>query len=177
MKFKILCLITVFTIFLSSLSTQAQNNQQKPSSDFWSKVRFGGGLGLNFGTGFTDITVAPTALYQPNPYIAFGPGLRYTYQQNGDLRTSLYGFSGTILANPLDIFQLSAEVEQLFVDQSFEGQNRDSFWNTALFVGAGYRLTIGQNSLGAIGVRYNLLFRENDGIYRNAWQPFVRVFF
>lgn len=177
MKLHFFTSLIIGTVLMTSFSVKAQDTSPTPKSDFWSKVRFGGGLGLNFGTGFTDITVSPTALYQPNPYIAFGPGLRYTYQQNGDLRTSLYGFSGTVLANPLDIFQVSAELEQLNVNQSFNGDDRSSFWNTALFVGAGYRLNIGQNSLGAIGVRYNLLFQEGDGIYRNAWQPFVRVFF
>lgn len=177
MKLRFTHLAIIFLISTTSFSAQAQSTQPKPQSDFWSKVRFGGGLGLNFGTGFTNITVAPSALYQPNQYVAFGPGLQYTYQQNADLRTSLYGFSGIVLANPLDFLQLSGELEQVNVNQSFDGVDRDSFWNTALFIGAGYRLNVGQNSLGAIGFRYNVLFQENDGIYRNAWQPFVRVYF
>lgn len=170
-------LILIAILFFSP-TAMAQEEPVKPKSDFWKKVRFGGGLGLNFGTGFTNITVAPSALYQPNQYLAFGPGLQYTYQQNADLKTTLIGGSAIILANPLDFLQVSGEFEQVRVNQSFEGgTSADPFWNTALFLGAGYRLNIGGNSLGAMGVRYNVLYKETDGIYRNAWQPFFRVFF
>lgn len=177
MKLRLIHLVLGFIVFLGCLSAKAQQNDPQSKSDFWSKVRFGGGLGLNFGSGFTNITVAPSALYQPNQYVAFGPGLQYTYQKVDELRTSLYGVSAIVIANPLDFLQVSTELEQVNVNQSFPGIDLDSFWNTALFVGAGYRLNIGTNSLGAVGVRYNLLFRENDGIYNNAWQPFVRVYF
>jgi len=174
---------TLSTLFLMSFlfstgNIIAQEDTQQSKSDFWKKVRFGGGLGLNFGNNATNITVAPSALYQPNQYIAFGPGLNYTYQRFGDTRTTLIGGSAIILANPLDFLQLSGELEQLRVTQRFDGgADPDPFWNTALFLGGGYRLNVGGNSLGAIGVRYNVLFRENEGIYQSAWQPFVRVFF
>ena len=163
-----------------SFSSQAigQEEPVKPKSDFWKKVRFGGGLGLNFGTNSTNITIAPSALYQPNEYIAFGPGLNYTFQKFGDFRSTLIGGSAIVLANPIDFLQLSGELEQLRVDQSIDGGvDPDAFWNTSLFLGAGYRLNIGGNSLGAIGIRYNVLFDDDDGIYEDAWQPFVRVYF
>jgi hypothetical protein len=87
----------------------------------------------------------------------------------------LYGVSFVVLANPIDAVQISTEVEQLFVNQNQEfvnGTASTSFWNTALFIGAGYRA-----GPATIGIRYNLLFRENDDIYATAWAPFVRVFF
>lgn len=172
--------ISVF-MFASSASSVAQETQGTPKpqkSDFWEKVRFGGGLGLNFGRGVTNITVAPSALYQPNQYVAFGPGLNYTYQEFGDFRTSLIGASAIVLANPINVVQLSAEFEQLRVNQSVTGEpDRPGFWNTALFLGAGYRLDVRGNSLGAIGVRYNVLFNDGDQVYADAWQPFVRFYF
>ena len=171
-----LLVLVGFLFFLPRVT--AQEEPVKPKSEFWKKVRFGGGLGLNFGNNVTNISVAPSALYQPNQYVAFGPGLNYTYQRFADTRTTLIGGSAIILANPLDFLQLSGEFEQLRVNQSFDGgSDPDPFWNTALFLGGGYRLNIGGNSLGAIGVRYNLLFKEADGIYNTAWQPFVRVYF
>ncbi len=172
-------LILVAILFFSS-SVRAQENPIKPKSEFWKKVRFGGGLGLNFGNNTTNISVAPSALYQPNEYLAFGPGLNYTYQKFGDLSTSLFGGSAIVIANPINFLQISGEFEQLRVNQSVDGgPDIDPFWNTAIFFGAGYRLNIGGNSLGAIGIRYNVLFDENESnrVYADAWQPFVRVYF
>lgn len=172
-------LLLVGILFFSPLAT-AQEQPIKPKSDFWKKVRFGGGLGLNFGNRTTNITVAPSALYQPNQYIAFGPGLNYTYQQFGDLNTTLIGGSAIFIANPISFLQLSGEFEQLRVNQNIDGApDPDSFWNSSLFIGAGYRLNIGGNSLGAVGVRYDVLFNSGDSnrIYPDAWQPFVRVYF
>ncbi|WP_239057581.1 alpha-ketoglutarate decarboxylase [Dokdonia sp. Dokd-P16] len=165
-------------LFLGNNTLFAQQTTTTPKSDFWSKVRFGGGLGLNFGRNNTNITVAPSALYQPNQYVAFGPGLNYTYQKFGDFKTTLVGASAIVISNPLDFLQLSGEFEQLRVFQSVSGQpDIPNSWNTALFLGAGYRLNVGGNSLGAIGVRYNVLFDNDDSVYADAWQPFVRVYF
>ncbi len=42
----------------------------------------------------------------------------------------------------------------------------------ALFVGAGYR-----NENITIGIRYNVLHKDSDNIYAEAFMPFVRIFF
>lgn len=179
MKCNFLGIILLTGLFFTMTTTiQAQEITTKPKSEFWSKVRFGGGLGLNFGRNNTNITVAPSALYQPNQYVAFGPGLNYTYQKFGDFKTTLVGASAIVISNPLDFLQLSGEFEQLRVFQSVSGlPDIPNSWNTALFLGAGYRLNVGGNSLGAIGIRYNVLFDDNDSVYADAWQPFVRVYF
>jgi hypothetical protein len=46
-------------------------------------VQFGGGIGLGFGSGFTDISVAPSAIYNFNEYV-FGAGLQYKYLKQRD---------------------------------------------------------------------------------------------
>lgn len=181
MKGSILSLSFLCVLFFAFCSvSQAQiNNTSSPKSDFWSKVRYGGGLGLSFGRNNTQITLSPSALYQPNQYVAFGPGLNFSYQKFDDLKTTLYGVSGIVVVNPIDFLQLSGEIEQLRVNQSIDGfGDIDPFWNTALFIGAGYRINIAGNNLGAVGIRYNLLFDEgSDQIYADAWVPFVRVYF
>ena len=77
--------------------------------------------------------------------------------------------------NPLPQIQLSAEVEQLRVnldvDNNMGNYDRD-FWNTALFLGAGYRA----NNV-TIGLRYNILFDKNEMVYNDALMPFVRIYF
>jgi hypothetical protein len=54
----------------------------------------------------------------------------------------------------------------------FNGTVTTNFWNTALYLGAGFRA-----GPATIGLRYNVLFQEDDDIYASAWVPFVRVFF
>jgi hypothetical protein len=47
-----------------------------------------------------------------------------------------------------------------------------NYWNTALYVGAGYR-----NGNVTLGARYNLLFDKDKSIYSDALMPFVRFYF
>ncbi|GGG35680.1 hypothetical protein GCM10011344_40700 [Dokdonia pacifica] len=170
-----LCILFVLFLGIQSKTIAQEDPAPKPQSEFWKKVRFGGGLGLAFGSNNTQITVAPSAIYQYNPYIAFGPGLNFNYQKFRDFSSTLYGVSGIFLANPIPEVQLSAEVEQLFGTQRIEsigGDITNDINNTALFLGAGYRI-----QGVTIGARYNVLFDNDDGIYAEAWQPFVRVYF
>mgnify|MGYP000111994510 CR=1 FL=1 len=172
-----LSFFVIFALFFSFQQEAIAQDSPIPrqQSEFWKKVRFGGGLGLSFGTNNTQITVAPSAIYQYNEYIAFGPGLNFNYQKFGDFSSTLYGVSGIFLANPIPEIQLSGELEQLFGTQKIDGIGGNQSFdvnNTALFLGAGYRI---QGI--TIGARYNVLFDNDDGIYAEAWQPFVRVYF
>ena len=76
--------------------------------------------------------------------------------------------------HPIQDVQLSAEIEQLAINRKFDVVNssKDSFWNTAVFVGAGYR----QQNV-TFGVRFNLLHANQNNIYGQFWLPFVRVMF
>ena len=150
----------------------------KQKSRFWERVQFGGNLGLAIGNGYTDITVAPGAIYNVNEMFAVGAGLQYSYINQRDFFAShLYGGSLIALFNPIQQIQLSAEVEQLRVNADFDEYGAapaysEDFWNTGLFVGAGYRA-----GNVTIGGRYNLLFKQDRGVYSNAFMPFVRVYF
>lgn len=153
------------------------NNTQK--SNFWQKVQFGGGLGLGFGSNYTNITVAPSAIYNFNQYVSAGLGLQYSYAKQKDVYDShMYGGSIVSLFNPIQQVQLSAELEQLRVNNSYDsywGGGSYDFWNTALFLGAGYRT----NNV-TIGVRYNVLYKDDDNrpdVYGTDFMPFVRVYF
>ncbi len=57
--------------------------------NFWDKVRFGGNLGAAFGSGYTDVVVAPGAIYQFNQYAAFGVGLQGSYVHQRIITTPL----------------------------------------------------------------------------------------
>ena len=169
------------TCFLWSQNVVGQQDlpeNHRSKSVFWSRVQFGGNLGLAIGSGYTDITVAPGAIYNINEMFAVGGGLQYSYMKQRDFySTHLYGGSVIGLFNPIPQIQLSAEVEQLRANVNFEEFGlmpaySDNFWNTGLFLGAGYRT----NNV-TIGGRYNVLFKVDRGVYSNAFMPFVRVYF
>ncbi|WP_290477245.1 MULTISPECIES: hypothetical protein [unclassified Leeuwenhoekiella] len=158
-------------LFLSNHSLKAQSIER----GFWDKVQYGGGLGLNFGNNYFAFNIAPSAIYNFNEYFALGPGLSYSYIKNGNFKTSITGGSVIALFNPLNQIQLSAELEELYVNQKQEqpsGTLTRDFWNTALFLGAGYR-----SGPMTFGVRYNVLFDDTNSIYTSAIQPFIRVYF
>ncbi len=166
----------IATLFLA-LSTNCVAQEKSEKSDFWKKVQFGGGLGASFGSGYTDVTVAPGAIYNFNQYFAAGLGLQYTYVRvREQYQSSLYGGSIITLFNPIEQIQLSAELEQMRVNAKYDlvggGSFSDDFWNTALFVGAGYRA---QNV--TVGVRYNVLHDNDRRVYSEAFMPFIRVYF
>ena len=165
-------LIVLFLMGITTVNAQTSN--------FWSKVRFGGAAGAAFGSGYTDVTLAPGAIYQFNQYIALGVGVQGSYAEQRNFYSAwMYGASGVVLFNPIPAIQLSAEVEQLRVNLDvepdrygvYEGYSRD-FWNTGLFLGAGYSM-----DNVTVGIRYNVLFDDNDFVYNEAWMPFIRVYF
>ncbi len=176
MKSPRLCFLLLAALFfIVAQKAQAQENSSK--NNFWDKVQFGGGLGASFGSGYTDVTVAPGAIYNFNKYFATGLGLQYTYIDVKDrYNSSLYGGSVIALFNPIDEIQISAELEQMRVNSEYElidgGSVSDDFWNTALFMGAGYRA-----GNVTIGMRFNVLHDNDKRVYSDAFMPFIRVYF
>ena len=170
-------LLTIVFLFGFKSEIYAQENTQiKTKSDFWKHVQFGGGLGLGFGKGYADIKVAPSAIYNFNSYFSAGLGAQYNYvKQRNFYSANMYGGSLIALFHPIEELQISSELEQLRVNRTFEdsfGSEKQDFWNTALFLGAGYR-----NQNVTIGIRYNVLHKDRDNIYAEAFMPFVRIFF
>jgi hypothetical protein len=173
-KIKFSCFALLFS---SVLYSQSYVNQVKSSQDFWNNVRFGGGFGLNISSQFTEVNLAPGAIYQFNPKVAAGIGLQGSFvSSKGDFSSSIYGLSLISLFNPIEEFQISIELEQLRVNRSLvmigDHDKTDNFWNTGLFLGGGY----GSNNM-FVGIRYNLLFKETDYVYSSAMIPFIRVYF
>lgn len=159
--------------FLGSLSGFSQNPTQK--SQFWNKVRFGGGIGLGFANGSFNGSISPSAIYQFNNQFAAGVSLNFNYAKFGDDKLLAYGGSVLSLYNPIPFLQLSAELEQLRINRSFDDtviRLERNYWAPALLLGLGYT-----NQNFTIGIRYDVLYDDVDSIYANAWLPFVRVYF
>ena len=146
------------------------------TNDFWSKVRYGGGLGLGFGNNSFNIAVAPSAIYQANDYFAAGIGLSFNYFKFVDSKFTAYGGSLLSLFNPIRPVQLSIELEELRVNRTFESitgaRMEDNYWSPALFFGVGY-----SNRNVTFGIRYDVLHDAQKSIYAAPWVPFVRVYF
>ena len=153
---------------------QSEAPKTASKSSFREKTQIGGGIALNVGSGYTDITLAPGAIYNFNDYVSAGLGLQGTYVNvKNSYESYIYGGSLIGLLNPIEQVQLSAELEELRANSRFPeiGTKRNS-WNTALFLGAGFR---SQNV--TLGVRYNVLYDKNDFVYSDAFMPFIRVYF
>ena len=162
--------ILILSIFFFGVIT-AQIDEEQPT--FWEKVQWGGTGAANFSNVFTTVSLSPQAVYPVKSYFATGIGLQYTYLRSRNNFTShLYGASLINFFNPLPEVQLSAELEQLRINTRLTDGFQDNFWNTALFLGFGYRQ---QNF--TFGIRYNVLFDRDRNVYPQAWMPFLRVFF
>jgi hypothetical protein len=170
-------LIVIFAFFYENVIAQYSQMPQS-RSPFWEKVQFGGGLGLSFGSGYTEISVAPSAIYNINQYLAAGIGLQGSYVASKNYYdSSIYGGSLLLFINPIPQIQLSINLNESYVNNHYEPYNgysgyTDNFWNTALFLGAGYR-----TGNVTVGLAYNVLFDENDNVYGDAVMPFVRAYF
>lgn len=166
-------LVVTLTFFVfSAYQCKAQNIQ----NEFWQNVRYGGGLGLNFGNGFFTATIAPSAIYQFNDKAGLGLGLNATFNNQRDFfKTTVLGGSVIGLYNVIPEIQLSGEFEQLNVSRRYDIKvdlPNENFWSPALFLGAGFR-----NGNVIIGMRYNVLHDDEKSIYIDPWVPFVRFFF
>jgi hypothetical protein len=82
--------------FISSTGS-AQGLQAK--SDFWNKVRYGGGLGLGFGNNTFNVAIAPSAIYQANDYFAAGVSLSFNYSKFRESKLTAYGGTRRWTAN------------------------------------------------------------------------------
>jgi len=171
------CAVFSLSAFISTAQADAK------TSDFWNHVRFGGGIGAAFSNGYTDVSLAPAAIYQFNDYVGLGVGLQGSYikvsgdhYDLSDYKSWLYGGSLIGLVTPIEQIQLSAELEQLRVNTTYTFPDaahlQDNFWNTALFLGIGFH-----SDNVTVGVRYNVLFDKDKSVYREPYMPFMRVFF
>ena len=173
--FFILFLISVVYVHAQGPVVYKNQENTKTTSDFMSKVRFGGGLGINFGNGYFTGSISPVAVYELNEYVGIGTGLTLAYSDFEYEKSWAYGVSLLTFINPVPFLQASVELEQLWVNREIELVNNrtfnDNFDNQALFVGLGYR-----TPHVVIGFRYNVL-TNNNSVYSDDIMPFIRVYF
>ncbi|QTN39359.1 hypothetical protein HZ996_09480 [Cryomorphaceae bacterium] len=167
----------LFLLLALAAGIQGFSQQQGQSGQrFVDKLRFGGNLGLTFGT-VTSIEVSPLVGYQATERLMLGVGGTYLYYKDTrytpDFTNSYYGGRtfGTFNITP----QIFAWAEYEFlngelynpIDQSFQRQWFDNF-----FVGGGLR----QGPI-MITALYNLSYQSQDGFYGSPWVIRVGAFF
>ncbi len=163
------------SFFLMATVTFCSAQNLTSNSDFWNHVRFGGGIGLGFNNGGFNASISPSAIYQFNQQFAAGTALTFNYAKYGDSRRIAYGASILSLYNPVPFLQISAELEQLRINDRFENllvRIEDNYWSPALFFGLGYT-----QQHFTLGIRYDVLYDDDKSIYASAWMPFVRIYF
>lgn len=144
-------------------------------SNFWKDIRYGGSLGIGFFNGGFNASISPSAIYPVTSEFSAGASLSFNYAKFGDNKLLAYGGSVLSLYNPIPQLQLSAELEQLRINRSYEAipnYIEENYWSPALFIGAGY-----STYNVTIGLRYNLLYKDDRSIYTSALLPFIRVYF
>jgi hypothetical protein len=97
--------------------------------------------------------LAPSAIYNFNEYSFGSWSSIYLPKAKITMLPNFYGGSIIGLFNPIPVIQLSAELEELRININLDGtsSNSQDYWNTGLFLGAGYR-----SGNATIGARYNV---------------------
>ncbi len=157
----------IFSLFCTISFAQ----DPRPKSQFWDRVRFGGGVGIGFNSAGFNGAISPTAYYLVSDSFTAGVGLNGIYSKVDESKLTAYGGSLAALYSPIDFLQLSSEFEQLRVTRSL-GDLKSSSWAPALFLGIGYR-----TNYATVGIRYDVLYDDEKSIYVNPWAPFVRFYF
>lgn len=172
----LLSILSITSLHFAYSQTENQVDAGVPRPSFWSQLRYGGGIGLSFGSGFFSGTLAPSAIYPFNEKVAVGMGLNFTYNSfDNEYNSTIVGVSVISLFNPIRELQLSAEFEQLYVNRNYDevfAIEDESYWYPGLFLGLGYG-----NRNVSVGIRFDVLYDSSRSIYNNPWVPFVRVYF
>lgn len=166
-------LILIFVLTYNTAIAQESSGLPKIKNDFWKNVQFGGGFGLNISSGYTDVFLAPSAIYNLNSIVACGAGFNLNYIASSNYYSSLmYGISTLVLINPIPEIQFSVGLNQSRVNYEEKNfsKNFENYWDTSLILGAGYR-----TGNVTIGVGYNVL--QNDRTDTDPFVPFVRAYF
>lgn len=164
----------VLIVLLTGFSSFAQNQNDR----FVDRLRFGGNLGLSFGS-VTYIDVSPMVGYQATDRWMLGLGASYIYYKFNsntvvipDQETTWWGGRH---------FQQFNITPQLFAWGEFEllnGEVYDPFdqlykrqWIENLLVGGGYR-----SGPVMVTALYNVSYQSGNGFYNSPWVFRVGVF-
>ena len=174
--------LTYFSLFFLLLAAQKMGAQLQMDSiktvgnprEPAKKLNFGLGFGLNF-VGGTSISLSPNLTYRLTEQFAIGAGLLFNYTGIKDLqKTTTIGANAIGNYYPIPKLLTTIEFAEMHVNRNMIYTNtKDSFWDSALFVGAGYQIT----PKISVGGKYNLLYNKDKSVYSSPFVPFVNITF
>ena len=138
------------------------------------RLQFGCGFGLNF-VGGTTLGLSPNLTYNVSDKVAFGLGVQWNYLSIKNIQnTTTYGANTFFQYRPSQKIMTLLEFAQLRVSTKTEiDDSKNSYWDSALFVGAGFNVT----DKISVGAKFNLLYNEDESVYSSPVIPFVNISF
>ena len=182
-SFPTLLYVLFFSILIllltNSSKAQINTDDKRQKGNFTSRLFFGGGFGLQFGS-VTLIELSPLVGYKVTPKFSLGVSPTYKYYKyndyygpSNDLSTNVWG--GSIFAR-YSIFQnvfAHVEYETLYYNTKVSGNPEYMQQYNSFFVGGGYNQQIGQNS----AMYFLLLWNLNDTPDSPYINPVIRIGF
>ncbi len=167
-------LLISFTLLACGVFASAQyveeGNTGVRNESFSQRLVFAGGLGANFGTGFTIVDVSPMVGYQLTDRLIPGIGANYTFYQLAGQSFSIYGGSLWTRYMIADNFFAHTEYQQLNLPFYNFANQQVRAWVPMWLAGGGYHSGRGAGLGFSIMVLWDLI-----GDPRSPYQnPLVR---
>ncbi len=169
----------ILFLFLLSLSISGFCQDENLPENTPSKWRFGGGLGLGFGSNrYFAFSISPFAGYEIIPQLEAGVTAGYQYSKWSDSRQNLFSVGPYVNYYPIPEIFLRSHYEFYTGTQKYDyGFNDESystnFNESALWLGGGYRNT-GRIQF-FVGMMYNVLYDDDTSLFSSGLRPIVGV--
>ena len=170
---KIIFLLAI--CFTSTVFSQ----QEELADDMPSKWRFGGGLGLGFGSnGYFGFAISPFVGYEIIPQLEGGITVGYQYSKWSDSKQNLFNAGPYVNYYPIPSLFARAHYEYYNgtneIEYDYSADNfKYNFNESALWLGGGYRTT-GKVQLYA-GLMYNVLYDKSSSLFSTGLRPILGV--
>lgn len=168
-------IIYLFFLIFSILVKCQETNYEEYSPSKW---RFGGGLGLGFGSnGYFGFAISPFVGYEIIPQLEAGATVGYQYSKWNDSKQNLFNFGPYLNYYPISFLFARAHFEHYTGKNKFDygsiGSGSYTFDESALWLGGGYRST-GRVQFFA-GIMYNVLYKEETSLFSTGLRPIVGI--
>ena len=169
----------ILTLIVLSISVLVLAQQNEMNTEKLNKWRFGGGLGLGFGSnGYFGFAISPFVGYEIIPQLEGGLTVGYQYSKWSDSKQNLFNAGPYLNYYPIPSLFARAHFEYYTgtneIEYEFEADNfKYNFNESALWLGGGYRTT-GKVQLYA-GLMYNVLYDKSSSLFSTGLRPILGV--
>ena len=167
--------ILLLSCLLFSGLTYSQIGIGSSTANYQDKWRVGGGVAMNFGdNGAFALNVSPFIGYEVVKNLEAGVSTGYQYSKYRDVKQNLFSVGPYLNYYPIQSIFVRAQYEHYTGNEKIRHSPHSySFDESALWLGGGYR-TGGRVQL-YVGMLYNVLYKENESLFAEAFQPIVGV--